>query len=90
MGKKGKNAPEDSSDQLDRIAIGSADRCRPKKCKQECKKSCPVVRQGKLCIEVTKTSKLALIAEGLCIGCGICVKKCPFQVWIFCFYGYRN
>ncbi len=23
------------------------DKCKPKKCKQECKKSCPVVRMGK-------------------------------------------
>jgi ATP-binding cassette subfamily E protein 1 len=33
---------------------------------------------GKLCIEVTPTSKMAFISEELCIGCGICVKKCPF------------
>jgi len=33
---------------------------------------------GKLCIEVAPTSKLAFISEELCIGCGICVKKCPF------------
>jgi ATP-binding cassette subfamily E protein 1 len=29
---------------------------------------------GKLCIEVSSTSKLAWISEELCIGCGICVK----------------
>ena len=34
---------------------------------------------GKLCIEVTPTDKLATISESLCIGCGICVKKCPFE-----------
>jgi len=34
---------------------------------------------GKLCIEVTVGSKLAFISEELCIGCGICVKKCPFE-----------
>ena len=50
----------------------------PQKCRQECKKSCPVVRTGKLCIEVTPESKIAFISERLCIGCGICVKKCPF------------
>lgn len=48
------------------------------KCRQECKKSCPVVRTGKLCIEVTPESKIAFISERLCIGCGICPKKCPF------------
>ncbi|KAJ5599370.1 Translation initiation factor RLI1 [Penicillium hetheringtonii] len=38
----------------------------------------PVVRTGKLCIEVDNTSKIAFISERLCIGCGICPKKCPF------------
>jgi ATP-binding cassette subfamily E protein 1 len=37
-----------------------------------------VVRTGKLCIEVTPQSKIAFISETLCIGCGICPKKCPF------------
>ncbi|MCJ1459770.1 Fe-S cluster-binding ribosome biosynthesis protein [Mycoblastus sanguinarius] len=66
------------SDKLTRIAIVNNDKCKPKKCRQECKKSCPVVRTGKLCIEVTPDSKIAFISERLCIGCGICVKKCPF------------
>ncbi|KAG7821413.1 hypothetical protein KL942_004901 [Ogataea angusta] len=61
-----------------RIAIVSDDKCKPKKCRQECRKSCPVVKTGKLCIEVAPTSKIAFISENLCIGCGICVKKCPF------------
>eukprot|EP01128_Nolandella_sp_AFSM9_P008811 TRINITY_DN5481_c0_g1_i1.p2 TRINITY_DN5481_c0_g1~~TRINITY_DN5481_c0_g1_i1.p2 ORF type:complete len:571 (+),score=159.74 TRINITY_DN5481_c0_g1_i1:2185-3897(+) len=34
---------------------------------------------GKQCIEVTPTSKISEISETLCIGCGICVKKCPFD-----------
>lgn len=42
---------------------------------KECKKSCPVVRMGKLCMEVEKTSPMVYISESLCIGCGICVKK---------------
>lgn len=66
-------------DSLTRIAIVSNDRCKPKKCRQECKKSCPVVRMGKLCIEAASDSKIAFISEELCIGCGICVKKCPFE-----------
>jgi len=57
----------------------STDKCKPKRCRQECKKSCPVVRMGKLCIEVTPNDKIATISEELCIGCGICVKKCPFE-----------
>lgn len=61
-----------------RIAIVSDDKCKPKKCRQECRKSCPVVKTGKLCIEVAPNSKIAFISENLCIGCGICTKKCPF------------
>jgi len=30
-------------------------------------------------IEVEVSSKIAFISEVLCIGCGICVKKCPFE-----------
>jgi len=75
--KKGKAEPEQEG--LTRIAIVSTDKCKPKKCKQECKKSCPVVRMGKLCIEVSGSSKSASLSEELCIGCGICVRKCPFE-----------
>ncbi|PHH87545.1 hypothetical protein CDD83_8724 [Cordyceps sp. RAO-2017] len=67
------------TDKLTRIAIVNSDKCRPRKCRQECKKSCPVVRSGKLCIEVAPESRIAFISESLCIGCGICVKKCPFD-----------
>jgi ATP-binding cassette subfamily E protein 1 len=74
-----KKQQEEEQEKLTRIAIVSTDKCKPKRCRQECKKSCPVVRMGKLCIEVTPTDKIATISESLCIGCGICVKKCPFE-----------
>lgn len=35
-----------TQDKLTRIAIVSTDKCKPKRCRQECKKSCPVVRMG--------------------------------------------
>jgi hypothetical protein len=41
-----KNSDNEMEDRLTRIAIVSADRCRPKKCRQECKKACPVVKVG--------------------------------------------
>lgn len=62
-----------------RIAIINPDKCKPNKCSMECKKSCPVVKLGKLCIEVNKTSKIAALSEYLCIGCGACQKACPFD-----------
>lgn len=78
MSKK-RSQQEEIQDSRTRIAIVSSDRCKPKRCRQECKKFCPVVRLGKLCIEVTPTDKIAFISEELCIGCGICSKKCPFD-----------
>jgi ATP-binding cassette subfamily E protein 1 len=77
MGKKAKEEEADPAKL--RIAIVNEDKCKPKKCQLECKKFCPVVRTGKFCVEVDKTKKLAYISEPLCIGCGICVKRCPFE-----------
>eukprot|EP00041_Stephanoeca_diplocostata_P035549 m.1258484 g.1258484 ORF g.1258484 m.1258484 type:complete len:616 (+) comp24719_c0_seq5:41-1888(+) len=77
MPKKKKEDAEQDRNQ--RIAIVNGERCKPKKCAQECKRSCPVVRMGKFCIEVTSKDKIAFLSEILCIGCGICVKKCPFE-----------
>jgi ATP-binding cassette subfamily E protein 1 len=74
-----KKKKEEEGETLTRIAIVNAEKCKPSKCRQECKKSCPVVRMGKFCIEVTPKDKVAWISEELCIGCNICVKKCPFE-----------
>ena len=35
--------------------------------------------QGKVCIEVTPASTICFLSETLCIGCGMCVKRCPFS-----------
>ena len=69
---------EEEQRKLTRIAIVNADRCKPKKCNLECKKACPVNAQGKLCIEVSNTSTITKLSEELCIGCGLCSKRCPF------------
>eukprot|EP00729_Bicosta_minor_P004972 gene4972-2431_t len=73
-----KKKKEDAGEERNqRIAIVNPLKCKPKKCRQECKKGCPVVRMGKICIEVNPKDKIAFLSEILCIGCGICVKKCP-------------
>lgn len=69
-----RNRERDETDKQTRIAIVNSDKCKPKRCRQECKRSCPVVRMGKLCIEVASDWKIATLSEELCIGCGICVK----------------
>ncbi len=47
-----------------RIAIVNKDKCKPNKCKLECKKCCPVNAAEKLCIEVNRTDKISVIHEG--------------------------
>jgi len=32
-----------------------------------------------MCIDVKPTSTICFISEHLCIGCGMCIKRCPFQ-----------
>jgi len=64
---------------MSQIAIIQQDKCKPSKCNLECKKTCPVNRANKACISVEKSSKNAEISEVLCVGCNICVKKCPFD-----------
>ncbi len=63
-----------------RIAVVDRDRCQPKKCGHECVKYCPRVRTGD---ETVTIEDKAVISETLCVGCGICVKKCPMKaIWI--------
>lgn len=61
MASRARNKKElETQSKLTRIAIVSSDRCKPKRCRQECKKSCPVVRMGKsqsLCYIFEKTRK---------------------------------
>ncbi|HID73461.1 MAG TPA: ribosome biogenesis/translation initiation ATPase RLI [Thermoplasmata archaeon] len=62
-----------------RVAVLFRDRCQPKQCGTECVRFCPRVRAG-----VVETIRLGdrgkpVISEDLCIGCGICVHKCPFD-----------
>ncbi len=61
-----------------RIAILLKDRCQPKNCSKECIKFCPRVRAGDETIVMGENGK-PVISEELCVGCGICVNKCPFD-----------
>jgi ATP-binding cassette subfamily E protein 1 len=61
-----------------RIAVLLKDRCQPKKCNLECIHYCPPVRTGVDAIAMGAKGK-PVIAEDLCVGCGICVHKCPFE-----------
>ena len=61
-----------------RIAIVHKDRCHAKKCGTECILYCPRVRTGDETVIIGEDGK-AVISEELCVGCGICIKKCPFD-----------
>jgi len=61
-----------------RIAVLMKDRCQPKRCGKECINYCPPVRTGTETIAIGENGK-PVIAEELCVGCGICVHKCPFD-----------
>lgn len=62
---------------MTRVAVLDVDRCKPKRCNKVCHRFCPMVRSHKEAIQFEKGR--AVIVELLCSGCGICVKKCPFE-----------
>ncbi len=61
-----------------RIAVIMKDRCQPKRCNKECINYCPPVRTGVEAVAIGPRGK-PVIAEDLCVGCGICVHKCPLD-----------
>jgi ATP-binding cassette, sub-family E, member 1 len=62
-----------------RIAIIEKDKVKDKKEWFRVQASaCPVNRMGTECIFMTKDGNIG-INEETCIGCGICVKKCPYH-----------
>jgi len=65
-----------------RVAVLKEDNCQPKKCMDECFAFCPPVRNGQECIVMDSVTGKPHISESLCIGCGICVNKCPHDALI--------
>jgi len=58
------------------LAVINKEKCRPTLCGHECKKYCPVEKkEADSCINIDAK---AVIDENTCIGCKICVKRCPF------------
>jgi ATP-binding cassette subfamily E protein 1 len=62
-----------------RIAVLERDACNFKKCGHECQKFCPPELMGDKVIEFIDPEGYPVIDEVLCIGCGICTRKCPFD-----------
>jgi ATP-binding cassette subfamily E protein 1 len=69
----------DVSSASHRVAALNEDLCKPKKCGLECIIYCPVNKTGGECIVQRPEDGKAVISEELCTGCGICIKKCPFD-----------
>ena len=59
-----------------KLAIVHKEKCKLAICGRECKKYCPVEKKEvDTCVVIEKK---CVIDEGTCVGCAICVKRCPF------------
>jgi ATP-binding cassette subfamily E protein 1 len=62
-----------------RVAVIDYEACKPSKCNLECIRFCPVNLTHGKAIEIAPPRRKPVIYEETCIGCGICVRKCPFK-----------
>lgn len=63
---------------MTRVAVVELDRCvNGTACDFICGAVCPVNRAGKPCIVLDDVKQKPIISEELCIGCNLCVIKCP-------------
>jgi len=61
-----------------RVAVLDRDKCKPKDCGLVCMRFCPPVRNELDAIKISE-SGYPIVNEKLCVGCGLCVRKCPFK-----------
>ncbi|MCD6483137.1 MAG: ribosome biogenesis/translation initiation ATPase RLI [Candidatus Aenigmarchaeota archaeon] len=64
---------------MKRIAVIDRELCKPNKCGMPCIVKCPLNKTGEKTIFYDEENKMIIIDENTCIGCGICVKSCPFN-----------
>jgi ATP-binding cassette, sub-family E, member 1 len=58
-----------------KLAIVDREKCKPAVCGNECKKYCPVEKKElDTCVVI---GSKCVIDEHTCVGCSICVKRCP-------------
>ena len=62
-----------------RLAIIDRDLCKPNKCNLECIRFCPINKSKRAKAIELGPEGYPIIYESICTGCGICIKKCPFQ-----------
>ena len=65
---------------MGRVAVLDKDKCKPDDCNLICLRFCPKVKNRIEAIKIDEETEKPIIIENLCSGCGICVKKCPFNL----------
>jgi ATP-binding cassette subfamily E protein 1 len=62
-----------------RVAVLEKESCKPDDCGIPCYRFCPEVLNRRYAIKFVEGEKKPIIVEDVCTGCGICIKKCPFN-----------